>query len=146
MVVRFKTTYAVSAYHHWCCVFESRSGRDVQHYVIKFVSDLRQVGGYHVKTRSVYWLSSLWKKYFQSTTLIHAHVRTTAYRLACGKSWYFLENLLETVINILNVELSRTSISYNFEIVFHWGISSTILYRVWFSKQPSDYDRRIEYC
>jgi hypothetical protein len=25
--------------------FESRSGRGVQHYVIKFVSDLRQVGG-----------------------------------------------------------------------------------------------------
>jgi len=26
--------------------FESRSGRGVQHYVIKFVSDLRQVGGF----------------------------------------------------------------------------------------------------
>ena len=26
-------------------VFESRSGRGVQHYVIKFVSDLRQVSG-----------------------------------------------------------------------------------------------------
>jgi hypothetical protein len=34
------------AYHHWCCEFESRSGRDVQHYVIKFVSDLRRVGGF----------------------------------------------------------------------------------------------------
>ena len=42
----FATTYAISAYHHWCCEFESRSGRDVQHYVIKFVSDLRQVGGF----------------------------------------------------------------------------------------------------
>jgi len=31
--------------HHWC-EFESRSGRGVQHYVIKFVSDLRQVGGF----------------------------------------------------------------------------------------------------
>jgi len=28
MVVGFKTTYAISAYHH-CCEFESRSGRDV---------------------------------------------------------------------------------------------------------------------
>jgi len=36
---------AVGAYHHWCCEFESRSGRGVQHYVIKFVSDLRQAGG-----------------------------------------------------------------------------------------------------
>jgi hypothetical protein len=33
----FKTTYAISAYHHWCCEFESRSKRGVQHYVIKFV-------------------------------------------------------------------------------------------------------------
>jgi hypothetical protein len=36
----------VQAYHHWCCEFGSRSGRGVQHYVIKFVSDLRQVGGF----------------------------------------------------------------------------------------------------
>ena len=43
MVVGFTTTYAISAYHHWCCEFESRSGRGVQHYVIKFVRDLRQV-------------------------------------------------------------------------------------------------------
>jgi hypothetical protein len=40
------TTYAISAYHHSCCEFESRSGRDVQHYVIKFVNDLRHVGGF----------------------------------------------------------------------------------------------------
>ena len=44
MVVR--TTYAIGAYHHWCCEFEPRSGRGVQHYVIKFVSDLRQVSGF----------------------------------------------------------------------------------------------------
>ena len=30
----------------WCCEFESRSGRGVQHYVIKFVGDLLQVGGF----------------------------------------------------------------------------------------------------
>jgi hypothetical protein len=30
--VGFTTTYVISAYHHWCCEFESRSGRDVQHY------------------------------------------------------------------------------------------------------------------
>jgi hypothetical protein len=39
-------SYAISAYHHWCCEFEFPSGRGVQHYVIKFVSDLRQVGGF----------------------------------------------------------------------------------------------------
>jgi hypothetical protein len=41
MVVKFTTTYAISAYHHWCCEFESWSGLG---YVIKFVSDLWQVG------------------------------------------------------------------------------------------------------
>jgi hypothetical protein len=34
MVVGFITTYAISVYHRWCCEFESRSGRGVQHYVI----------------------------------------------------------------------------------------------------------------
>jgi hypothetical protein len=38
MVCGFTTTYVISAYHHWCCEFWSRSGRGVQHYVIKFVS------------------------------------------------------------------------------------------------------------
>ena len=46
MVVGFTTTYAISAYHHWCCEFESQLGQSVQHYVIKFVSDLQQVGGF----------------------------------------------------------------------------------------------------
>ena len=46
MVVGFATTFAISSYHRWCCVFESRSGRCVQHYVIKFVSHLRQIGGF----------------------------------------------------------------------------------------------------
>jgi len=44
-VVGFTTTCAISAYHHWC-EFKSRSGRGVQDYMIKFVSDLRQVGGF----------------------------------------------------------------------------------------------------
>jgi hypothetical protein len=39
------TTYAVGAFHHWYCGFDSRSGRGAQHYVITFVNDLRQVGG-----------------------------------------------------------------------------------------------------
>ena len=46
MVVEFTTTYAISAYHHWCCEFESQSGRGTQHYVIKFISDLRQFDGF----------------------------------------------------------------------------------------------------
>jgi hypothetical protein len=51
MVVRFTTTCAISAYHHYSCEFEPRSWQgvldtNVQHYVIKFVSDLRQVSGF----------------------------------------------------------------------------------------------------
>ena len=46
MVVGFPTTYAISAYYRLCCEFESNSWRGVQYYVIKFVSDLRQVGGF----------------------------------------------------------------------------------------------------
>jgi len=46
IVVGFTTTYAISAYHHWCCEFDSRPGRGVQNYVIKFVSELRQAGGF----------------------------------------------------------------------------------------------------
>ena len=46
VVVEFTTTYLISAYHRCCCEFESRSGRDAQCYVIKCVSDLRQVRGF----------------------------------------------------------------------------------------------------
>ena len=37
-----------NVYHHWGFEFESRSGDvySIQHYVIKFVSDLRLVGGF----------------------------------------------------------------------------------------------------
>ena len=41
MVFGFTTTYAIGSYHNLCCELKSRSGRGVQHYVIKFVSDLR---------------------------------------------------------------------------------------------------------
>ena len=48
MVVGFITTYAISAYHHQRGEFESRSGEvySIQHYVIEFDSDLRQVSGF----------------------------------------------------------------------------------------------------
>jgi hypothetical protein len=48
LVVRFTTTCVIIAYHHWSCEFEPSSWRGVldKHYVIKFVSDLRQIGGF----------------------------------------------------------------------------------------------------
>jgi hypothetical protein len=68
MVVGFTITYAISSYHHWCCGFKSRSGRGVQNYVIKFVGDLRQVGGclrvllfHHRDLRPVYCPTDTYK-------------------------------------------------------------------------------------
>jgi hypothetical protein len=48
LVVGFTTTYAINAYHHNSCEFGSRSCEvySIQHYVIKFVTDLWQVGGF----------------------------------------------------------------------------------------------------
>ena len=48
MVIGFKTTYAISAYCHKHCEFKPGSGKVnlMQHYVIKFVSNLRQVGSF----------------------------------------------------------------------------------------------------
>ena len=42
MVVGFTTIYAISAYHHQHCEYKPNSGEvySIQHYVIKFVSDL----------------------------------------------------------------------------------------------------------
>jgi len=48
MVVGCTINYAISAYHHYSCEFESHSGEvySIKHYVIKFTSHLRQVGGF----------------------------------------------------------------------------------------------------
>jgi hypothetical protein len=48
MVVGFTTIYAISAYHHRSCEFESRSCRGVLDTTLrdKFFSDLWQVGGF----------------------------------------------------------------------------------------------------
>ena len=52
MVFGFTATYAISAYHHWCCEVESRSGCrwDVLDTSL-CVSDLRQVGGFPLVSR-----------------------------------------------------------------------------------------------
>jgi hypothetical protein len=45
MVIGIITTYAISAHYHKCCKLESRPSQmySIPHYVMKFVSDLRQV-------------------------------------------------------------------------------------------------------
>jgi hypothetical protein len=69
MVVGFTTTYAIGAYHHLCCEFESSSGWGVQHYLIKFVSDMQQV---YVFIQAVVFVSelSLHLKYPLAFTLV----------------------------------------------------------------------------
>jgi hypothetical protein len=48
MVVGFTATYAISAYYHLPCEFESLSAEvySIQHYVIKIASVLQQVSGF----------------------------------------------------------------------------------------------------
>jgi len=43
MVVEFTTTYVISTYHNYR--WEFKRTQAIQHYLIKCVSDLRQVGG-----------------------------------------------------------------------------------------------------
>jgi hypothetical protein len=69
MVVGFTTTYAISTYHHWNCEFESHSGEvySIQHYVIKFFSDLRQIGGF---LKHFFSILCLWRNAKYSQTCI----------------------------------------------------------------------------
>ena len=48
----FTTTHAIRAYHHWCCEMNPSNGElySIQHFVIKFVSDLRQIGDFFSST------------------------------------------------------------------------------------------------
>ena len=69
-VVGFTTTCVVSAYHHYSCSNPDHGeAYSIQHYVIKFVSDLRQVGGFlrenrfppPMKLSVTIWLKYYWK-------------------------------------------------------------------------------------
>jgi hypothetical protein len=48
MVVGYIATYVTSAYHHKRSEFEPCSGEvySIQYYVIRFISDLQQIGGF----------------------------------------------------------------------------------------------------
>ena len=79
MVIGFTTTYEISAYHHWSCEFESRSGRGAEHYVIKFVSDWRQVGGFQRVLRFPHDISS--QVLVLEVSILHL---STNFLLVCG--------------------------------------------------------------
>jgi hypothetical protein len=55
IIVGITTTYAISAYHHSRCEFESRWGEvySIHHYVIKFVNDMRHINGFLLALRFV---------------------------------------------------------------------------------------------
>jgi len=69
MVFGFTTIYEISAYHHLKCQFKSREEYSIQHYVIKFVGELRQVGGFllvlwvpsPIKHTATIYLKYCWK-------------------------------------------------------------------------------------
>jgi hypothetical protein len=101
MVVELTATYAISAYHHWCCELVSRSGRGVQQYVIRFVTDLRQVGGFirvlrfppPIKRPATIWLKSCWKCWPRILEWFH--------RVFFNIIWLFVLFLLVFVIPVL---------------------------------------------
>jgi hypothetical protein len=70
MVVGFTTTYAISAYHH-ICEFESHSSEvySIKRYVIKFVSDLRQVGGFLRFPTPIKLTATIYLKHHNPSTL-----------------------------------------------------------------------------
>ena len=76
MIVGFITTYAISAYHHLRLEFQSRS---MQHYVIKFVSGLRQVGGF----LRVLWSPPLIKQILNKDYLLYLTVDRDGYGPIC---------------------------------------------------------------
>ena len=81
MIVWFTTTYATSAYHHWCCEFESRSGRGEQHYVIT----------------SCQWLAT--GQWFSPGPPVSSTNKTDFY--------YITEILLQVTLN--NIKLNQTN-------------------------------------
>jgi hypothetical protein len=94
MVVGFTTTYAVSAYQHWCCEFESRSGRGVQHYVIKFVSDLPVTLLSIKQTNTRYIVSCLKYMYYNKKKMLKYRTwiefRFLFWKINYGENWEFL--------------------------------------------------------
>jgi hypothetical protein len=101
MVVGFTTTYAISANHHWCCEFESRSGGSVQHYVIKFVSDLQQE--YKISDIS----HSIMCKW--SWLLNRIYLRHQQYKFWMrGIQWTFLQSLVPIVGVVSQKKINRS--------------------------------------
>ena len=114
MVVGFTTIYAISVYHHKRCEFKFCSGKvySIQHYVTKFVSDLRQVGSF------------LWVLVFSAESCVK-HYNHNPLTERQGTSWLhfyivvrFTSNNLQCVPNTTNVFVSLIAICWRWLSVF----------------------------
>ena len=105
MVVGLTTIYAISTFHHCCGEFESRSGWGVQHYVIKFVSDLRQVSDklYHIML-----YTSPWSRFELTTSMVIGTNCIGSCKSKYHTIWYFLFHLI--------IKNSIIKIAVNFRI------------------------------
>ena len=94
MVVGFITTYAISCYQHQR-ELESQSSEvySIQHYVIKFVSDLQQVGGY------------LWVLWFPPPIKLTATIIT--------------EILLKVALNTITLTSKNHTVMKSYLFIFH---------------------------
>jgi hypothetical protein len=111
MVVGFTTTYAISAYPHRCCEFQSRSGRGLQHYVIKFVSDLRQVGGeYAVKIVVIHVSSNLMLTLIES----RKYIKPLYYRTNNATKLKVALNTIKQTNHIIKVSYRKSPSRYDF--------------------------------
>jgi hypothetical protein len=108
--------YKYKSYHHWCCEFESRSGLYVQHYVIKFVSDLRQVCGFlrilrfhpPIKRTATIYLNIVESgvkphKTKPSQTIGMTCIVTVNTKLIKGTQWAYLLCLCNITIQLIHV-------------------------------------------
>jgi hypothetical protein len=126
MVVGFATTCAINAYHHSCCEFESRSGRGVQHYVIKFVSDLRQVVAFlwGVRLTSRIKLTATMTEILLKVAL-NAIKQTTTISMNRGFNCFRLLTLLNPVVNSFwvgfMVMVLNTTFN-NFSAISWWSV------------------------
>ena len=126
VVVGFTTTYAISAYHHCRCEFESQSGWGIQHYVIKFVSDLRQVNGF---LRVLQFPPQTNKNYRHDITEILSKVVLSTTALAthyywCFFRWFSVEWMAPLIFteigNIMRMVLETWKGNFGWVSVIKW--------------------------
>ena len=95
MVVGFTTPYAISAYHHWCCEFESQSGHHdiLTEILLKVALNIIQIN----QPYSISFLYLLTKQpvlFFLSTYKAACSVFLSTYKAACSVLFIYLQSSL----------------------------------------------------